>query len=132
MSSHWKTVVIAGLVLGLGLPVMADPRPKGAVPQVEVDENGLPFVKVRLSSKMPGVPDREFRFMFDTGATVDGTGSAIAIRIVCLKRHNGGMPVRPCRWSEEAWQSAEDRSGGTEEGGLHGRAAIVPRESYPA
>jgi len=113
MSTFWKTCVIAGLVSGLGLPAIADPRPKGAITPVEVDENGLPVVRVRLSSKKPGVPDREFRFIFDTGATlnvidasvpadffweepdkpkgvtgtaVDGTGTAIATRIVVLKR----------------------------------------------
>jgi len=113
MSTYWKASVIAGLVLGLGLPAVADPRPKGAITPVEVDEYGLPVVRVRLSSKKPGVPDREFRFIFDTGATlnvidasvpadffweepdkikgvtgtaVDGTGTAIAARIVVLKR----------------------------------------------
>lgn len=113
MSTFWKTGVIAGLVLGLGLPAIADPRPKGAITPVEVDENGLPVVKVRLSSKKPGVPDREFRFIFDTGATLtvidasvpadffweepdkpkgatstvrDGTGTVIATPTVCLKR----------------------------------------------
>lgn len=113
MSTFWKTCVIAGLVSGLGLPAIADPRPKGAVTPVELNEYGLPVVKVRLSSKKPGVPDREFRFIFDTGATlntidvsvpadffweesdkpkgvtgtaVDGTGTAITTRIVILKR----------------------------------------------
>ena len=113
MSTFWKTGVIAGLVLGLCFPAIADPRPKGAITPVEVDENGLPVVKVRLSSKKPGVPDREFRFIFDTGFTLnvidasvpadffweepdkpkgvtstgrDGTGTVVATPIVCLKR----------------------------------------------
>ena len=113
MSTFWKTGVIAGLVLGLCFPAIADPRPKGAITPVEVDENGLPVVKVRLSSKKPGVPDREFRFIFDTGFTLnvidasvpadffweepdkpkgvtstgrDGTGTVIATPTVCLKR----------------------------------------------
>ncbi len=85
----------------------------GVVTPLEVDENGLLIVKVRLSSKKPGVPDREFRFVFDTGATLnvldlsvppdffweepkkpkgatdtvgDATGQRITTRIVCLKR----------------------------------------------
>ena len=113
MSSFSKKRVIAGLVLGLGLPAIADPRPTTAITPVEVDENGLPVVKVRLSSKKPGVPDRELRFILDTGASLnmidatvpadlfweepekpkgatstvrDGTGTVIATPIVCLKR----------------------------------------------
>lgn len=113
MTSLWKASVIAGLVLSLGVPAIADRRPEGATTPVEVDENGLPVVKVVLSSKKPGVPDREFRFIFDTGATLsaidasvpadffweepdkpvgatttvrDGTGTVIATPIVSLKR----------------------------------------------
>lgn len=71
MSIIWKTCVIAGLLSGLGLPAVADPRPKGAITPVEVNEYGPPVVRARLSSKKPGVPDREFRFVFDTGATLN-------------------------------------------------------------
>ena len=113
MASLWKTLLAAGLALGLSLPAHADVRPAGVITPLEVDENGLLIVKVRLASKKPGLPDREFRFIFDTGASLnvvdasvpseyfwdepekpkgksssvgDATGTRIATRIVCLKR----------------------------------------------
>lgn len=58
-----------GLTLAIGLPARAEVRPKGAITPLEIDEIGLLIVKVRLSSKKAGIPDRDFRFIFDTGAT---------------------------------------------------------------
>lgn len=113
MSRIWKITWVSGLFLGLGLPMKADVRPKGEATPLTVDEVGNVIVKVRLSAKKPGVPDRDFRFMLDTGATMcvidpsvpldfvweepeknkgltstvnDGSGKAIATRITCLKR----------------------------------------------
>lgn len=113
LSSLWKSLLAVGLALGLGLPARADVRPAGVITPLEVDENGLLIVKVRLASKKPGSPDRVFRFIFDTGASLnvvdtsvpseflweepekpkgasssvgDFTGTKIATRIVCLKR----------------------------------------------
>ncbi|HQL48355.1 MAG TPA: aspartyl protease family protein [Holophaga sp.] len=109
----WRSLLAAGLALGLGLSARAEVRPTGSITPLEVDENGLLIVKVRLSSRKPGVADREFRFIFDTGASLnvvdasvpseflweepekpkgasssvgDYTGARIATRIVCLKR----------------------------------------------
>lgn len=101
------------VALALSLSLSADVRPKGSVTPVEVDENGLLIVKVRLASKKPSVPDRDFRFILDTGATLnvldasvspdffweepekpkgasstvgDATGQRVATRIINLKR----------------------------------------------
>jgi len=110
--SHFRNVMLA-LVLLAGVHTRAEVRPKGATMPLEVDENGMLIVKVRLSSKKPKAQDREFRFILDTGASLcvidpsvpqeflwdepekpsggtssvgDSTGKAIATRIVCLKR----------------------------------------------
>jgi len=113
LSSLGKSMLAVGLALGLGQPAPAEVRPAGAITPVEVDENGLLIVKVRLASKKPGSVDREFRFILDTGASLnvvdnsvpseflweepekpkgtsssvgDATGTKIATRVVCLKR----------------------------------------------
>lgn len=112
MSAFRKTLWVVSLVFSLGLPARAEVRPKGPITPLEVDELGLLIVKVRLSSKKPGVPARDFRFIFDTGATFnvldysvptdfywdepekpkgtsstvgDATGQRIAVRNVSLK-----------------------------------------------
>ncbi len=121
MPSFRNALLALGLVFGLVVPLKADVRPKGIITALEIDENGMPIVKVRLSSKKPGVPDREFRFIFDTGAGLnvidaalpadyfweepakpkggndtvgDSTGQRIATRIVCLKRMEFAGMVR--------------------------------------
>lgn len=108
-----RSMLAVGLSLGLGFSALADSRPKGVITPLEVDALGLLIVKVRLSSKKPGTPDRDFRFIFDTGATLnvldlsvpgdfyweepekpkgasstvgDSTGQKITTRAVCLKR----------------------------------------------
>jgi predicted aspartyl protease len=112
LSSVWTSALAAGIALGLALPAKTEVRPRGPVTPLEVDENGQLIVKVRLSSKKPGAPDRDFRFIFDTGATMcvidptvpsdffweepekpkgdgdsvkDGTGKSVAARATCLK-----------------------------------------------
>ncbi len=95
--------------LFLGLPGLADQRPRAEVTALEVNELGHPIVRVRLSTLKPGVPDRTFRFLFDTGAgqsvldtsvpadffwedgggdlsMVDGTRQKVANQTVHLKR----------------------------------------------
>ncbi len=119
---HAGRLAVLGLLLAtLSLPLRADLRPKGPVTPVEINELGQVIVKVRLSSKKPGVADRDFRFIFDTGATycvvddsvpadffweepaqagggatvtTDATQKKVPTRIVSLKRLQIGGMVR--------------------------------------
>ena len=113
MSSFCKTMLLVGLILGFSPFIQADARPKGPTTPLEINELGLLIVKVRLASKKAGVPNRDFRFILDTGASLsvldpsvpsdffwdepdkpkgasstvgDATGQRIAARNVCLKR----------------------------------------------
>jgi predicted aspartyl protease len=113
------TVCLGLLLAALALPLRADIRPPGPVTPFEINELGQVVVKVRLAALKPGIPDRDFRFILDTGASscvvddsvpadffweepaVDGggatqardaTGRNIATRFVSLKRLAiGGM-----------------------------------------
>lgn len=114
-------LVSFGILLSGLCPLQADLRPKGPLTPIETDELGLLVVKVRLSAKKPGVPDRDFRFVLDTGASLnvvdpsipsdylweepekpkgatssvgDAVGGRVETRIVTLKRIELGGLVR--------------------------------------
>lgn len=121
MRAFLNLAMAAGLAVGAPFPARADVRPKGPVTPMDVDASGLLIVKVRLSSKKQGAPDRDFRFIFDTGATLnvldasvsadyfweepekpkgdsstvgDSTGTRVPTRVVCLKRLEFAGTVR--------------------------------------
>ncbi|HEX9081795.1 MAG TPA: aspartyl protease family protein [Holophagaceae bacterium] len=114
-------LLLRGLALAmLVVPLHADPRPKGPTTPLEINELGQVIVKVRLSARKPGIPDRDFRFILDTGASscvvdasvptdffweepvdssgateaLDATQQKIATRFVSLKRLAIGGMVR--------------------------------------
>lgn len=58
-----RIVRMGALLLALGVVMFAEVRPKGPTTPLEVDENGMPIVRVRLASKKADVPAREFRFI---------------------------------------------------------------------
>jgi len=63
--------IAALLLAGLSaLSLHADQRPHLVVTALEVNELGHPIVQVTLAAMKPTVPDRTFRFLFDTGAGV--------------------------------------------------------------
>lgn len=121
MRQAGRTVCLGLLLAALALPLRADIRPPGPVTPLEINALGQVVVKVRLSALKPGIPDRDFRFILDTGASscvvddsvpadffweepaVDGggateardaTGRNIATRLVSLKHLAIGGMVR--------------------------------------